>query len=438
MDGASIILPGLCWLVPITHQRNSRYVGLLALASCLILIGGWLARPRDRSTNPAPVPSETELEQLARRTERRSLDSMAKYFAGVARDVDASVARVNRLGVSGIVWDEWRVVTPPLPRGPGSRAVSVAAATGEVEAQPTVWGPNLPLAAVALTRKAALTPARRATSLPQSGEWLVAVWRTGTAPAFAAGNFRQTASTECGSTPVDEVVSSLVFVEPMVGGGVFNIDGHLVGMILPCDGRLIAIATASIHSVLVGADAIDQRVLRDYGLGLGPLSAEEKNYFKATDGLLVRDIWTGGAGDGAGLRTGDVVTAVNGLEVLEANDLRAMTTPSDGPLELTILRGSKRMTIALSATGVETVPGTGSPGAGLIMESSPKSYRIASVRPAGSAARAGVQSGDRLIRIDHAEPRSLDQVNRLVGGDQRPPMWLEVERGARRFGVLVR
>ena len=205
-------IAGLCLLVDVTTPRNPRYVGILALASCLILIGGWLARPRDLPQNPPAVPSDTELEQLARRTERRSLDSMAKYFAGVATDVDASVAFVRATQVSGIIWDEQRIVTPPIAGRNAARAASFAAASTEVDGQLAIWGPNLPLAAVAFDRKPELTPARRAPSLPQSGEWLVAVWRTDSAPAFAAGNFRQTLATACGVTPVDEVVSSLVVI----------------------------------------------------------------------------------------------------------------------------------------------------------------------------------------------------------------------------------
>lgn len=94
----------------------------------------------------------------------------------------------------------------------------------------------------------------------------------------------------------------------MAGGGLFDFDGRLVGMLLPCDGRVTAIATASIERILTGANTIEQRVRGNYGLGLEPLSPEEQNYFKTTGGLLVREVWTGYAGDR--LRAGDIVMAV--------------------------------------------------------------------------------------------------------------------------------
>ncbi len=83
--------------------RNPRYVAMLALVAALILVAGWFGRPRDIPDVPAPVPSETELETLARRAERRSLEGMARYFEGVSREAAASIARLPNYRISGIV-----------------------------------------------------------------------------------------------------------------------------------------------------------------------------------------------------------------------------------------------------------------------------------------------------------------------------------------------
>ncbi|MEO7193112.1 MAG: PDZ domain-containing protein [Vicinamibacterales bacterium] len=361
---------------------------------------------------------------------------MAKYFARVANDVEPSVAYARRAQVSGIVWDEGRLVTSPIADSNAPLAFSVTTSSTEVDGHPAIWGPNLPLAAVGIDQKFLLTPVRRATSLPQSGEWVLAVWRTGLTSTFAAGNFRQTVSTDCGTTPVDEVVSSLVLVEAMRGGGLFDIDGQLVGMMLPCGARMIVVAAASIQRILTGANTIEQRVRGSYGLGLEPLSPEEQDYFGTTKGLLVREVWTGLAGDS--LRAGDVVMAVDGVDLMTPENLRAMTTSSDAPVELSILRASKRLTVALPRIGIETEPRATPAGAGVTLESPRTEYHIGTVRPDSPAARAGLLAGDRVVRIDQAEPRSLDQVNRRLSDDKRLPVWFEVHRGGRRWGTLVR
>ncbi len=423
--------------VDVRPSRNSRYVGILALAATLILIAGWLARPRELPQSPAPIPSQTELEQLARRTERRSLDSMAKYFGAVARDVETSIARVRIAQATGIVWDDARIITAPIPARP-TRVDDGAATVYDVDGQPAIGSPNLPFAAVGFDRKVELTPAQRATSVPQSGEWLLAVWRTDSSPAFAPGSFRQTTSSTCGVTPIEEIVSSLAFGEPMIGGGVFNIDGQLVGMVLPCGDRIAAIGIASIQRLLDGADTIEQRIRGRLGLGLAPLSADEQDYFKTTEGLLVREVWTGYPGDIAGVRPGDVVIAFNGADVRTMADMGGTQPEGNAPLAMTVVRGSKRLTITLEGPAVGARSGVESAGTGLIVESSRQSYRIASVESESAAARAGVQAGDRLIRIDQTEPRSLEEVNRLMRPGKRTPTWLEIERRGHRFGMLLR
>ena len=161
-----------------------------------------------------------------------------------------------------------------------------------------------------------MTPAHRAATVPGAGDWIVAVWRTDTAPAFAAGNFRQPTSLRCYDTPVQEMVSSLSFTRMMVGGGLFDLDGDLLAVILPCREHIAAIAVASIQSMLERADTIEQRLLGRYGLELGPLSEEERRYFKTTNGLLVREVWTGYIGDAAGFRPGDIVTGLSGQAVI--------------------------------------------------------------------------------------------------------------------------
>ena len=123
-------------VVGVSQPQNPKYVAILAFAACLILIGGWLARPRDSPASPAPLPSETELEQLARRAERRSLESSTKYFAGIARDLKSSLAYVRGTGLTAIAWDNAHLVTGRMPDDPRARTVTVAISSGEVGAKP--------------------------------------------------------------------------------------------------------------------------------------------------------------------------------------------------------------------------------------------------------------------------------------------------------------
>jgi hypothetical protein len=156
-------------------MRNPRYVAVLAIVSVCILVSGWFGRPRDIPEAPTPAPSETELEQLARRAERRSLEGMTRYFDGVSREAALSMVRITDADVSGIVWDERRIVVPTLDAPPGSGGVLVANGSNVSQARPAVWGPNLPVAALLLSQRGNRLPARRAAALPAVGGWVVAV-----------------------------------------------------------------------------------------------------------------------------------------------------------------------------------------------------------------------------------------------------------------------
>jgi PDZ domain-containing protein len=423
--------------VDATKSRNRRYVGILALGSCLILIGGWFARPREIPQSPAPVPTETELEQLARRAERRALESASTYFAGVAREVETSVAYMTGSGASGVIWDGTRIVTSPRPPGWGRAPVTVTVASTETVVQPATGGPTLPLSTWSMSSGlSAASPARRAQALPKGGDWIVAVWRTDTAPAFTVGTFGLSSPVMCGATQVQELVSSVAFTGAMAGGGVFDIDGGLLAVVLPCGGRLVAVATVSIQAILDRQDGVEAQLLDRFGVKLAPLSAEEARYFKTSEGLLVREVWSGYPADAAGIQPGDIVTAVNGVSVAKTEDFSPRMTPEDTSLELTLSRGATRLTRTLTqAPGAEP---TESHGTGLVIERSDAAYRIESVRKGSRAAAAGMRAGDRLVRIDRVEPRNLDRVTRLMDSDTSPPMWLEVLRDGRRLGVLVR
>ncbi|MEO8522347.1 MAG: PDZ domain-containing protein [Acidobacteriota bacterium] len=421
-----------------TRKPNPRYVAILAGAACVILAVGWLARPAEVAQHPVPLPSETELEQLARRAERRSLDSMTKYFAGAARDVESSIGRVRDARMSGIAWTDGVLVTGPLAGGPGAQApVAVAAPFGEAEARPDIVGPHLPLATLqGPAGLAGLVPVRRAERPPAAGDWMIAVWRTDTEPAFAAGNFRQLEAVACGVMTAQELGSSLSFTGAMVGGGVFNIDGELLGMVLPCGERVTAIAAASIESMLARENTVDERIRGRYGVVVAPLSVDEAAYFKRPGGLLVREIWTGSAAEAAGLRPGDIVIALGARAVGKIEDLQPLTDGTEPSPELKVQRGAKSLSVNLASAAAAPGGASGS-GAGLTLASGSDPYRIVSVQPGSPAAQAGLQPGDRLVRIDFAAPRSPDQVRKLFAAARPSPLWLEVDRDAHRIGILL-
>jgi len=155
---------------------------------------------------------------------------------------------------------------------------------------------------------------------------------------------------------------------------------------------------------------------------------------------MVREVWTGYRGDEAGLLPGDIIEALDGAVVAAPDDVRVLGEPSvDQALELSVRRGATTLTIALAENDIEEVPETAAaPGAGLVWDAPPDPYRIDAVVADSRAAVAGIEPGDRLVRIDHAAPRNLAQVQQVFSDATTLPVLLDIERGERRLAILVR
>jgi S1-C subfamily serine protease len=420
------------------HLRRPRYVATLSVIASLILIVGWLVRPRAIPQSPPAVQSEIELDQLARRAERRSLEGMSTYFARIARDVNPFLVYIPAANTTGIAWDETHIVAGPLAPAAQAGPITVKAPAAGFEAAPAISGPNLPLAVLEVPGDVRrLNVARRATALPEAGQWIVALWRSDDAPAFAATNVRQSAPTTCGLAPAREVVSNLSLTRVMLGGGLFNIDGELLAVILPCDDHIAAIHTSSVAELLTRADTLEQRLLARYGVVFGRLSEDERRYFQDGDGLLVREVWNGSVGDAAGLWPGDLVTSVNGQRLARIEDLQAAAVSPATPIQLGAARGTRTVTLTLGADATPAAVVAEQRDVGLIMAPSSATYRIDAVVPDSRAARAGLRPGDRLVRIDRMAPRSAEQVRRILRARAAAPMLLEVARDARRIAIVL-
>ena len=433
-------VPGYPWTVDLQQTQRRKYIAILTLAALLILGGGWLLRPREIPNSPAPLPTENELALLARRAERRSLDSMATYFAVTAGNVESSIVYLPGAGTSGVVWEDGTIVTAPLLQEAGG-LVTVQSGFGQDRGEPTIWGPRVSLAAVELgDGLAGLRAVSSPTAIPEAGTWVLAVWRAGPERGFAPGNYLQSVPATCGERRVQEVASSLAPTRMMVGGGLFDIDGGLLAVMLPCGDRIAAIATSSVAAMLTQADTSEQRLLARYGLVVGALSTDEAAYFELNDGVMVREVWTGFRGHEAGLLPGDIIQSLDGAAVTAPGGLVVLgEPPGEQALELSVRRGATTLTIALSENDIEEIPDLAAmPGAGLVWDAPPEPYRIDAVLPDSRAAVAGIEPGDRLVRIDHAEPRNLAQVQQVFSDTTTLPVLLDVERGERRLAILVR
>jgi membrane-associated protease RseP (regulator of RpoE activity) len=57
--------------------------------------------------------------------------------------------------------------------------------------------------------------------------------------------------------------------------------------------------------------------------------------------------------------------------------------------------------------------------------------------PASPAAQAGIQPGDRLLKIGHEDPRNLAAVRQALSRRQDAPLHVVLERGEMRWETIL-
>lgn len=252
------------------------------------------------------------------------------------------------------------------------------------------------------------------------------------------------------------------------GGALVNLNGELIGInsqILSRSGGNIGIGF-SIPSNM--AKPIMDQLLKDgkvrrgqLGVVIQPLTDEVAKSLdlKDTKGVIVSSIKSGSAAEKAGVKRGDVITAINGEKVEDGNTLRnkvASTAPGSD-VSITIVRDGKEQELKIrldeftqetakkedaapdqpsgktadnGKLGLSLQPVTPDIEKKLQLEPGTKGLVVVDVDPDGPAAEQDVRPGDVIMEINRQPVESTDDVqSALDKAGERPSLFLIVRRG---------
>ncbi len=430
--------------MPAEHA-DRKYVAVLAVAAGLILVLGVWARPEKRKEEPAqPAVSQAEIVRLQRLAHRRSLQDMAAYFSEVAALVAPHLVRLADFNATGICWGEQGTVLAPTPPGEFPENVDVLTLDEQkIEVRGKIHSPVVPIAALEATPNIALRPVETISpDLLFSGEWLVAVARRpGEGYTFAPGTYGGASAASCGEFEFREIITNLNLAESMLGGGLFDLDRNLVGIIIRCGGRITAMAADDVGVALELAGSTASQLVARYGFRIDTQTEGDETGSTEDAGqtLVVTEVWSGSAADRAGLLPFDVIRELDGEPVRNEDDLASLLDPETGAArELGIRRGSRTRTLSLEANGKPNGRAAeDSRSAGLVFSTPPTGFVIDSVTPGSRAERAGIQPGDRLLEVNGRRVRSERELNRIVAASGEEPLPVIVERGDRKRSFLL-
>lgn len=259
------------------------------------------------------------------------------------------------------------------------------------------------------------------------------------------------------------------------GGALVSLSGELIGInsqILSTTGGSIGIGF-SIPSNM--ARPVMEQILKDGKVHRGQLGVIIQNItdelaktleLKDTKGVIVSEVRKGSAAEKAGLKRGDVITAVNGEKIEDSNVLRnkvAATLPGNA-VTLTILRDGKEQEAKATLDeftpenakgekrddktdggksnesgklGLELEPVTPEIARRLELPAGSKGLIVTDVDPSGPAAEAGIDKGDVILEINRQPVETFDQAKAALDKAGDKTSLLLIARGGRTLYVTV-
>jgi serine protease DegQ len=243
------------------------------------------------------------------------------------------------------------------------------------------------------------------------------------------------------------------------GGALVTLDGKLIGIntaILSPAGANVGIGFAvpsdmalSVMNQLAAHGEVRRGRL---GIGIQDLTPDVAEALKLGDlrGALVASVEPGSPAARAGLRTGDVVTAIDNRPVHGATDLRNRIglTPVGTRINMTVKRGDGDRVIAVTITSEDRpsaeLSGTPLDGARLRETSAEEARQagapgvvIEGVASGSMAARTGLQKGDIIVLVNRITVASVSDLQRVIA-DKPDIVAIELIRDGGRLLLVVR
>jgi len=346
---------------------------------------------------------------------------------------------------SGFIWSSDGIIVTNNHVVEGASRISVIFSDGtQVNAKLIGVDPDSDLAVLRVDSKNLSAAPVGTSSDLMIGETVVAVGNpfglsgtvtTGVVSALG----RSVPSKEEGRTFTDFIQTDASINPGNSGGPLLNIEGRVVGINTAILGNAQGIGFAI---PVDRAKKVIQDLLR-YGqvhsAWIGAVTAtitpEEARRLslRASRGALVSRVFPGSPALAAGLRPGDVITAVEGKPVdsREAFSTFTSTVPSGQPVQLTVLREGASKTITIRPADPPRDLGLRILWeiAGLRVANS-RGVVIEQVANGSRSANIGLAPGDYIVGVNGNPIQSIDDLNNaLIGSADRSSIVLDVERG---------
>lgn len=309
------------------------------------------------------------------------------------------------------------------------------------------------------------------TGAAEVGDLVLAIGNPfGVGQTVTSGIVSALARTDVGITDYAFFIQTDAAVNPgNSGGALVDMDGELIGVNTAIFSRSggsngigFAIPVEMVRTV-VAAALEDGEIVRPWlGARLQPVTADlaRSMGLDRPHGAIVSELWPGGPAEDGGLERGDVLVAIDGVEINDEAGarFRFATRQIGDPAEITVMRDGalRRLTVearpAPGATeGLRFTAEGRSPFAGAeFVELSPafnedngldpflRGVAVIAVNRRSAADYFGFQPGDRVIAIGGQAVETLSDARRVLERLDGQARWpVEIERRGERFSRVL-
>jgi serine protease Do len=316
-------------------------------------------------------------------------------------------------------------------------------------------------------------------SAMEVGDWVVAIGTPfGLEQTVTAGIISATGRSSVGITDYEDFLQTDAAINPGNSGGpLVSMEGKVVGI-----NTAIASRTGSYNGIGFAIPSnmvrhVMQSIIKSGRVDRGWLGAAIQDLnedlarsfgFNSSDGVLIGDVVQGSPAEKAGLKPGDIVVALNGKPMRDANELRHTVAASapESRVELTVYRDGQRRTIAVtlgllkdealaaarssgeaegerretvSELGLSVATLDAETAAQLGYDESETGAVVTAVETGSLAARAGLREGDVVVAVGSRTVKSAaDFASAVKDVDTAKGVRLSVKRDGVRHYVFLR
>ena len=299
--------------------------------------------------------------------------------------------------------------------------------------------PNTDLALIKIKGASNLVPLKMGDSkaLPV-GSWVVAVGSPFGLEQTVTAGIVSAKGRVIGAGPYDDFIQTDASINPGNSGGpLLNMKGEVVGIntAIIARGQGIGFAIPINMAQNIVAQLKDNgSVTRGWlGVGIQNLDPELAEYYglKEKKGALVTQVFEGDPAEKAGIKTKDVIIAVDGKPVESGRELSAAIAeiPVDKKVEITVLREGKEKTLTAQIAkrkdsvmtakeesenneelGIQAAEITPEAARRYGFSADEKGVLVLAVKPGSKAEAAGLQAGDLVKEVNRVSIKTVEDL----------------------------